>query len=156
MACFGEYWLEFQELTEMAVPSVVMNSLDSLFVVVDVAMLGHLGRGHIAALAIGNALFNIVWYFIEGFFTAQDTLSSIAFAQRDLKAVRYWTISSLISVILLCLIATTIFIFSSYILEDLLFIPPHMRSKAIVHVYILTPSIWFLSLFRVLQKFLSR
>ena len=106
MACFGDYWLEFQELTELAVPSVVTNVLESAFVLSDVAMLGRLGRGNIGALAIGNAMFNLVWYFIEGFFTAQDTLSSIAFEQGDLKALRYWTFASLGSVLILCSFAT--------------------------------------------------
>ncbi len=154
MACFGEYWLEFQELSDLAGPSVIINGLESLLVITDVAMLGRLGRGHIAALAVGNALFNLVWYFIEGFFTAQDTLCSIAFGQGDLKAVRYWTYASLGSVILLCSIATTVFVFGDLILEQLFFVSPHLRSKAALHVYILTPSIWFLGLFRVLQKFL--
>ncbi len=155
MACLGDYWLEFQELTELATPSVITNVLESLLVVADVAMLGRLGRGHIAALAVGNGLFNLVWYFIEGFFTAQDTLCSIAFNQGDLKALRYWTYASLGSILFLCSIATAMFIFSDFIFEDIFFVSPHLRSKAVLHVYLLTPSIWFYGLFRVMQKFLS-
>ena len=156
MACFGEYWIEFQELSEIATPSIITNVLEVMMVVEDVAMLGRLGRGHIASLAVGNAVFNLVWYFIEGFFTAHDTLGSIAFAQHDLHAVRYWTYASLGCVLTLCTIATVLFIlFTNMLLEDAFFISPHVRSKAVLHVYMLMPSMWFLGLFRVLQKYLA-
>jgi Na+-driven multidrug efflux pump len=155
MACFGQYWSEFQELSDLARPSMITNSLEALLVVEDVIMLGHLGRSHIAALAVGNALFNFAWYFIEGFFTAQDTLSSIAFAQHDLRALRYWTYSSLFCALFLCAVATTIYVFANTILEQVFLISPHVASKATLHVYVLSPSVWFFALFRVLQKFLA-
>ena len=155
MACFGEYWLEFQELSELTRPTVLTNMLEVMFVLSDVAMLGRLGRGHIAALAVGNAVFNFAWYFIEGFFTAQDTLSSIAFVQQDLRALRYWTYASLCCVLLLCVLATGMYVFAGTILERAFLISPHIASKAVLHVWLLAPSVWFLALFRVLQKYLS-
>ena len=45
MACFGDYWLEFQELTELAGPSVITNLLESAFVLSDVALVWLCG-GH--------------------------------------------------------------------------------------------------------------
>jgi len=64
---------EVRALSALAVPSVMSNFLEGGLGVVDVMMLGYLGKGHLASLSVGNAFFNIFWYFIEGFLTAQHT-----------------------------------------------------------------------------------
>ena len=155
MAFFGQYWYESREIVELMVPTMISTLLESSMVVVDVIMLGHLGKGHVAAYAIGNGFFNMLWYFIEGFLTAQDTLCSNAYGSGDPKAVRYWSYISLVSVFILCAAATGIIFFTEYILGSWFFITFHLKPKACVHVYILTPAMWFLGLYRVIQKYLQ-
>ena len=55
MAFFGKYWNEARELTSLAVPTTMSMLFEAAMIVEDVIMLGHLGKGHMAALAIGNA-----------------------------------------------------------------------------------------------------
>lgn len=153
MAFFGQYWYESREIVELMVPTMTSTFLESSMVVVDVIMLGHLGKGHVAAYAIGNGFFNMLWYFIEGFLTAQDTLCSNAYGSGDPKAVRYWSYVSLLSVFILCSAATGIIFFTEYILGSWFFITFHLKTKACVHVYILTPAMWFMGWYRVIQKY---
>ena len=155
MAFFGQYWYEAREIGGLMIPTMTSTFLESSMVVVDVIMLGHLGKGHVAAYAIGNGFFNILWYFIEGFLTAQDTLCSNAYGSGDPKAVRYWSYVALCSVIILCVLATCIIFFTEMILGSWFFITFHMKTKACVHVYILTPALWFMAFYRIVQKYLQ-
>ena len=155
MACLGEYWYEGRELLELALPAVSSNFLESSMIIVDVIMLGHLGRGHIGAYAIGSGYFNILWYIIEGFLTAQDTLSSNAYGKGDLNAVRYWAYVSLIVGIFLSIATRVVILFSQLIMTRAFFLTPHVRNKAVVHVFILLPAVWFMVFYRVLQKYLQ-
>lgn len=123
--------------------------------VVDVMMLGRLGKGHLAAFSVGNALFNIAWYFIEGFLTAQDTLASNAHGMGDEASVRQWTYISLLSTFFLCTVASIPFLFVEEILGQLFWMPYHLKTKASVHIYLLLPGLWFLAFSRVLQKYMQ-
>ena len=155
MAFFGKYWYEARELTALAAPTTISTLLETSMVVEDVIMLGHLGKGHVAALAIGNAFFNIMWYFMEGFLTAQDTLCSNAYGQGDPKALRYWCYVSMFSTFFICAAATVVFFFSELILGSAFFIHFHLKTKACVHIYIMTPAFWFMALYRIAQKYLQ-
>jgi Na+-driven multidrug efflux pump len=155
MAFFGKYWYEAQEIAALTIPTTSATFFEASMVVVDVIMLGHLGKGHVAALAVGNGLFNAVWYFIEGFLTAQDTLCSNAYGQGDPKALRYWCYVSMFATFFLCVVATAIFFFSELILGQFFFINFHLKTKACVHIYIMTPALWLMALYRIAQKYLQ-
>lgn len=155
MAFFGKYWYETRELVSLAVPTTLSTFLETSMVVEDVIMLGHLGKGHVAALAIGNGFFNIMWYFLEGFLTAQDTLCSNAYGQGDPKALRYWCYVSMFATFFVCAAATVLFFFSELILGSFFFINFHLKTKACVHIYIMTPAFWFMALYRIAQKYLQ-
>ena len=120
--------------------------------VVDVMMLGRLGKGHLAALSVGNAFFNIPWFFIEGFLTAQDTLGANAHGAGDAASVRQWSYIALGLVLALCLVASVAFLFAEPILGQLFWVSYHLKTKAAVHIYLLLPGMWSLSVSRVLQK----
>ena len=51
MAFFGKYWNEARELTSLAVPTTMSMLFEAAMIVEDVIMLGHLGKGHMAALS---------------------------------------------------------------------------------------------------------
>lgn len=48
-----------------------------------IIMLGFYGTSDLAAASVGIAYFSMIWYFIEGFLTAQDSLAYQAFACRQ-------------------------------------------------------------------------
>ena len=148
-------WFLYETLAllELAIPSALCNMLEGSMYVVDVMMLGHLGKGNVAALAMGNALFNIFWYFIEGFLTAQDTLAANAHALGDPGSVRQWSYISMLCVAILCAITTVAFFFAEPILGNFFRLPYHLKTKAAVHVYLLLPGLWFLAASRVLLKY---
>ena len=155
-ACFGKYWSETQELSGQIVPLILIYLLEYSMVVTDFMMLGRLGRGHLSSFAVATGFFNIMWYFIEGFMTAQDTLSANAFEKRDQYALRYWLYSSLFAVFILCSMASVLFCFNDLVLKEGFFISStHLRAKATSYILILMPSIWFLATFRALQKYLA-
>ena len=152
MECLSWLWNESEALMSLAVPSVLSNVLEGSMAVVDVLMLGRLGKGHLAALSVGNAFFNIPWFFIEGFLTAQDTLGANAHGAGDAASVRQWSYIALGLVLALCLVASVTFLFAEPILGQLFWVSYHLKTKAAVHIYLMLPGMWFLSLSRVLQK----
>ena len=97
----------------------------------------------------------MVWSFLEGILTAQDTLSTHSYGIGDIKQVRYWLYISIIVSLIYCIIATIIFFFARIITITLLFVNYHIASKAALHIIVLIPSFWFLTLFRIEQKFLQ-
>jgi multidrug resistance protein, MATE family len=64
-------------------------------------MVGHLGREALAAAAIGNTWYNLLFYFQLGFTTALDTKASQAFGSGDVGLIISWTAASLILALLL-------------------------------------------------------
>ena len=146
---------ECMVLLQLAVPAVISNFLEGSMVMVDIMMLGRLGKGQVAALSIGNAFFNISWYFLEGFLTAQDTLASSAHGLGDPASVRQWSYLALAWVLLLCAGTSVACILAEPILGELFMLPYHLKTKAAVHVYLLLPGLWFLAASRVLQKYLQ-
>ena len=79
-------------------------------------MLGHLGKGDLAGACVASAYFNLIWYFIEGVLTAQDTLCAAAFGMRDYETLRYWTFVSFFIVIFLCSAGTVGLVFSPLVI----------------------------------------
>jgi Na+-driven multidrug efflux pump len=151
--CFGVLGTEAYGLAGLAFPSILMNSLEMMMWAVDVAMLSHLGKGNLAAAAVGWAYFNIVWLFIEGVLTAQDTLISHAVGTCDYKLMRYWLIVSGLVSALLCMIGSFFYCFSYLIIQDIFQIRAHIAVRASLHVVLLIPNLWFLTAFRIMQKF---
>jgi hypothetical protein len=146
---------EFSELIKISTPAILSNTLECSFWLIDIIMLGHLGKGHLASAAIGNTFLNIIWTFMEGVMTAQDTLASRAFGRKEFNAVRYWSAVSLFITIILCIIATIILLLSPFIINSLYMITPHLATKATIHIMISIPGFWALALFRVQQKYLQ-
>ena len=59
-------------------------------------MVGSLGVEALAAAAIGNTWYSLMFYFQFGFTTALDTKASQAFGGRDLSLVVSWTAAALL------------------------------------------------------------
>mmetsp|Transcript_26714 Transcript_26714/g.25577 ORF Transcript_26714/g.25577 Transcript_26714/m.25577 type:complete len:416 (-) Transcript_26714:154-1401(-) len=152
-------WLKkiFQETVEinkLAMPSITINVLEASMILTDVIISGYLGKGNLAAVSIGTSYFNISWFFIEGVLTAQDTLSAQAFGMNDSFDLRCWLYVSILVTIFLCSISTVFLAFGYLVILHVFQVNQHVGSKAALHVLLLIPNLWFLSGFRVLQKYL--
>jgi Na+-driven multidrug efflux pump len=134
--------------------SILVNFSDASFLLVDVIMLGHLGKGHLSAAFLSFAFYNICWYLLEGMLTAEDNLLSRAFHLHDMVSVRYWTYISFIVVIILCLVTSILFIFSAIIIQFMFNIPQHIALKSAEFLFLLLPGFFFHALYRVVQKYL--
>lgn len=142
-------------LATLSLPSVTQGLCESSFLLVDLAFLGHLGKGQLAAAAMGNALFSAVWSFIEGAMTGQDTMAAHAFGRGDMRNVRYWSLVSALVTVILSSIGTIILIFSPAAMKSLFFFNSHLASKASQYIYMQIPGLWALAFFRVEQKYLQ-
>jgi MATE family multidrug resistance protein len=152
--CFKKVFEETVEINKLAMPSITINVLEASMILTDVIVLGYLGKGNLAAASIGMSYFNISWFFIEGVLTAQDTLSAQAFGMNDVFDLRCWLYVSIIVTIFLCSISTVLLAFGYLVISYVFQINQHVGSKAALHVILLIPNLWFLSGFRVLQKYL--
>jgi Na+-driven multidrug efflux pump len=146
--------LEFLKICKLAVPSIAINSLEILMFITDNIFVGQHGRGNLAVLSVGTSYFNIIWLFIEGVLTAQDTLSSQASGMNDPKHLRQWLYAASAVSIVLCLLGTILMFFSYMIFLDGFLAATHIAFKAMIHVILLIPSLWSMAAFRVLQKYL--
>jgi len=145
---------ELSTLYGIMLYSILVNFFDASFLLVDVIMLGRLGKGHLSAAFLSFAFYNICWYLLEGMLTAEDDLLSRAFHLHDLVSVRYWTYISFIVVIILCLVTTILFIFSAVIIQFIFSIPQHIAIKSAEFLFLLLPGFFFHALYRVVQKYL--
>lgn len=153
MSSFKVWKKEFFQLTRLAVFSILTNGFEYGFIIVDMIMLGHLGKGNLAAGAIGMLIYNIAWYFIEGFLTAQDTLVARGVVVRDIAAARYWSYVSLLSTASLAVFFSSVFAFSPLLIPYGFYVNDHVASKAIAHALLLLPAFWCQMVFRVFQKY---
>lgn len=152
MNIFHKITAETIKIGKLAIPSMLLNSLDASIIIVDMIFLGRLGKGNIAAYSIGNAYFNISYYLIEGFLTSQDTLSAQAVGMNELNLLRSWLYIAGVIGICLCILSTIFFEFS-YVFIGYLF-NSHITTKAAMHVLVMIPNLWGLTAFRILQKYL--
>lgn len=77
-----------RQILRLALPSIVANVTVPLLSLVDLAIVGHIGRAsHIAAIAVGGMIFNVV-YWIFGFLRmGSGGMTSQALGRRDLGEV---------------------------------------------------------------------
>jgi Na+-driven multidrug efflux pump len=150
---FEHYVSEAFQLSSVAVPSVVINSLEMLMVVVDTIMLGRLGKGHLAAATIGWSYINRIWMFIEGVLTAQDTLTARSVGTCDYKLIRYWLIVSALVACILTTLGSVLLIISYAIIGYMFQIKAHIAIKASIHICLMIPGFWALAAYRVVQKY---
>ena len=155
MSCIIVTCSEFANLNHLAVYSVFTNAIDASFGITTLIMLGHLGKGHLAAGVIALAFYNVSWYFIEGLLTAQDSLVARSFALNDRESARYWSYISCGVAILLWIPGTVLFIMAAIIIQYAFLIRAHTAVKAAEFLILLIPGLWAHSLFRVAQKYLQ-
>ena len=75
--CFNQRYKELLTLLRLSTYAVTINILEVSIVVSSLIFLGHKGKGDFSGAVCGYVLYNLVWYFIEGVLSAQDTLCSV-------------------------------------------------------------------------------
>lgn len=144
---------ESSNFTALVIPSILSHSLDMSLWIVDLIMLGYLGKGHLAAGSIGISIFNIVWVFIEGSLTAQETFAAQSFGNKNFRDIRIWTCIAFLAVCISCSIGSGILFGIPYIINIILPEKAHIAFKVIEQVMILAPSLWLMGFFRVIEKY---
>lgn len=151
---FKVLWKELLTLNRLAAVSVVCNSLDAGFFLVDIIMLGHAGRGHLSAAVVALAFYNVAWFFVEGVLTAQDTLLARSSAVSDAATARYWTYIALLVVLVLSCTSTVFFAFAPLLMFRAFSIRYNTVLKACEFLFLLLPAYWLHGVYRVVQKYL--
>ena len=77
--CFNERYKELLTLLRLSIFAIIINALEVSIIASDLIFLGHKGKGDFAGAVCGYVLYNLVWYFIEGVLSAQDTLCSAGY-----------------------------------------------------------------------------
>ena len=80
---------EFSILLSLSIPAIFGNSLEVSFWLVDAIMLGHYGVETLAVAVVGNTVYSIIWSFLEGMLTAQDTLVAYSYGKKDMKGYSF-------------------------------------------------------------------
>lgn len=152
---FDDTTNEITVLVKLAVPMIILNSLEMSIWIVDIVMLGRLGRGHLAAGGLGYTVFNMLWMVMEGLLTAQDVFCSQAFVATNFVELRKWTYVALAVAMGISLIGTLIFAAFPWIIYALSSSNQHLAFKASQEVLMLIPCLWLMSVSRVLQKYFT-
>eukprot|EP01038_Epipyxis_sp_PR26KG_P012651 gene12651-16961_t len=146
---------EVKILHYLAWYSIFVNIIENSFWLSDVVFLGHLGKGHLAAAIIAKSYYNIMWIFLEGVLTAQDTLLSKANCHNDESSAKYWSYIAFLIVTVLNLINTGLIFASNQIIGNLFFVRPHLAGKAAEYLLWLLPALWCQGYYRTIQKYLQ-
>lgn len=101
--------LRDKQILQIALPSIVSNITVPLLGLVDVAITGHLGSAaYIGAIAVGEMLFNIIYWMFAFLRMGTSGMTSQALGARDLTEVgaviqRSLLVAIVISIVILCL-----------------------------------------------------
>jgi MATE family multidrug resistance protein len=140
-------------LARLSWPIICTNLLAYMLQVVGQIFLGRLGPQSLAAAALGNSYFNMVWYFVQGVSTALDTLASQAYGNGDCELARLWSIRAALVLSLVMIPATLVMYFSEPVMIHLFGLPVPLCAEAALFVKWLIPGTWCWTLFLCLQKF---
>jgi MATE family multidrug resistance protein len=144
---------ELVVLAAISWPICCTNLLAYMLQVVGQIFLGRLGPEQLAAAALGNSYFNMVWYFIQGVSTALDTLASQAYGNGDCELARLWSIRAAVVLALVMIPASLVMYFSEVIMVHLFGLPIQLCAEAALFVQWLIPGTWCWAFYLCLQKF---
>jgi Na+-driven multidrug efflux pump len=149
--------MEAVELLGLCGPSFVILFFDTSPWLIDLLMLGHLGKGHLAAGALAISYFLINWVVCEGVLTVYETLTGYSLGpevvQRNTLDVRLITYASVPCLAVVCTVCTCAFIAARWVFEYAFPDNWNVVFKASQHVLILIPALWIMCLNRLMCKY---
>eukprot|EP00002_Diphylleia_rotans_P033815 TRINITY_DN7226_c0_g1_i1.p1 TRINITY_DN7226_c0_g1~~TRINITY_DN7226_c0_g1_i1.p1 ORF type:complete len:608 (-),score=124.62 TRINITY_DN7226_c0_g1_i1:239-2062(-) len=146
---------EASGVLKLVLPAVGTNVFLILLPTIDQMMVGQLGKDELAAAALGNAWFNLVWYFVVGVATLLDTLGSQAHGLGRKELVAYHTRRAMAAILLLCIPLCILVALSEPILRDVLGQDPDLSERTGRFCLPLLPGVPFLAVALILQKHLQ-
>ena len=144
---------ELRVLTALSWPVICTNLLAYTLQVVGQIFLGRLGPQSLAAAALGNSYFNMVWYFVQGVSTALDTLASQAYGHGDCELVRLWSWRAALALGVVMVPATFVMYFAEPVMIHLFGLPAPLCAEAALFVQWLIPGTWCWAWYLCVQKF---
>ncbi|PNH04931.1 putative transporter C11D3.06 [Tetrabaena socialis] len=111
-------------------------------VVTDQVFVGHLGVTELAAAALGNTYFNLMWFFLLGCSTALDTLGSQAYGANDYSSLLTWTYAGFIVLSVLCCFMAAGLWYAREVALYLFFQPEEVAAQVSVFCRWLIPGMW--------------
>jgi Na+-driven multidrug efflux pump len=151
-----ELFMEVVELLGLALPSALIMFLDASPWIIDLFMLGHLGKGNLASGSLAISYFMMNWVVIEGVLSAYETLAGHATTpsgSRDKLEIRLVTYAAIGCIICVCALCSCTFAASPWVFSYFFPDNGHVVFKAWVHCLILIPTLWTNAINRVLSKY---
>ncbi|KAG2434531.1 hypothetical protein HYH02_012198 [Chlamydomonas schloesseri] len=124
-------------------------------VVTDQVFVGHLGVTELAAAALGNTYFNLLWFFLLGCSTALDTLGSQAFGANDYSSLLTWTYASTVVLSGLCGVTAVGLWYGREVAVHLFFQEPAVAELVGQFCRWLIPGLWPMMWSVVAMKFMQ-
>ncbi|MEW5319657.1 MAG: hypothetical protein WDW38_010799 [Sanguina aurantia] len=120
-------------------------------VITDQVFVGHLGVTQLAAAALGNTWFNLLWFFLLGCSTALDTLGSQAYGAKDYQSLLTWTMAATIVLSGLCGVMAVGLWYSREVAVILFYQPAEVADAVSIFCRYLIPGLWSVVLMKFMQ-----
>ncbi len=158
LTCAAAARAEEATILKLAMPIVISNFLNFFMNMVDLAMVGQLGREQLAAASLATAYYNTIFYPLSGVAMALDTLLSQTYGAQQYVLYGQWLVSGCAVMSLMCVPVIIALLLSEVVLigvgldEELA-----MRASQFVHLLIpgMLPNVFFMLFTKYLQVRLS-
>jgi MATE family multidrug resistance protein len=130
------------------------NFLDSSFIIIDLAMLGRLGKGDLAAGSVALIVYNFIWVFQETAIMTLEKIGKINFKRKSSFEMRLWLYVTLSALQFFNLLTVIILLLYPFFGERLFSKNYSSYIKSIQFVYLLIPSVFLESFQKAISRFL--
>ncbi|KAF8069389.1 SPAC11D3.06 [Scenedesmus sp. PABB004] len=146
---------ELQAVLLLAMPTVVTTAAQQVIIVTSQMFSGHIGTDEMAAAALSNTWWNLMWYTLLGVSTALDTLGSQAVGAGDRGGLVCWALSAAFVLTALNVPMGLAMWYGGEVAE--LFFGQGPEVAALVSKFCrwLLPGLWPMSMAQLLQKYLQ-
>jgi MATE family multidrug resistance protein len=146
--------IEIGSIFELSLPIVLSSVLNNMASIVDLAMVGHLGKEELAVASLGLAFYNTVFFPMSGVAMALDTLFSQAHGARNYALYATWLLAGSACLLMLSIIVSVILLSAEPILLAMK-METQLSVDAATYVSYLLPGMFANVAFLVLQKYLQ-
>ncbi|GIL79039.1 hypothetical protein Vretimale_55 [Volvox reticuliferus] len=151
----GAWKRELRSIFMLALPCIVTTCSSQTMVVTDQIFVGHLGVTQLAAAALGNTYFNLMWFFLLGCSTALDTLGSQAYGAKDYSSLLTWTYTAMLVLSVLCGVMAVGLWYAREVALFLFLQTPPVADQVGLFCRWLIPGLWPMMWSVVLMKFMQ-
>ena len=146
--------VELSSIVQLSIPIVITSVLNFVMNVVDLAMVGHLGKEELAAASLGLAYYNTVYFPLSGVAMALDTLFSQAYGAKNYRLYGIWLLTGGISIAFVSVFVSLLLLAAETVLVSIK-MEGELSAKAAMYVTYLVPGMFPNIAFSVVQKYLQ-